>query len=514
MAAINEELQIILKAQDQTSAAFNGLNRNLNSLKDAAVNAAKVIAGAFVLDKLVDGIKDVANAAMEEQASMARLGTAVANAGGVWSNLRDSIEGTIASMERTTAFSDNELRDALSLLVAETGDVGEAMNRLPIAADFARGANLDLATSAKLLGKVTDDTVNVLGRYGIHVQKGADATEVLALVQQKFSGQAATFADTAAGKMQVFSTQMENLKEKMGTLLLPIIGDLASKATTAIDILGEMFGVITGQSPSAGATLRSALGDPMAEAIMGALANVRESFKKLFSGDIPGFIEDVKAAIGGWIEHLRTIDYDQLGQTLAQWGLAFGDWVVNSAIPALIENMPKIMLAIAKFLLVDAPLLLGGALLQFGKGMAEKIGEAFMSAVNSIWSAIVYAITAAINQIDFWIGPFHITGHGISFNLPTGNSGPSSSASNDQGNIAFGISPTASGGIVTGPQIRLVGEAGPEAIIPLNQAQGIGQTVYLTVNVTGNVTNSEDELAEKIGNRLMSDMLSQRLVAY
>jgi phage-related minor tail protein len=42
----------------------------------------------------------------------------------------------------------------------------------------------------------------------------------------------------------------------------------------------------------------------------------------------------------------------------------------------------------------------------------------------------------------------------------------------------------ATGGIVTGPTIGLVGEAGPEAIIPLDRAGGIG-TTYVTINVTG-----------------------------
>jgi len=47
-----------------------------------------------------------------------------------------------------------------------------------------------------------------------------------------------------------------------------------------------------------------------------------------------------------------------------------------------------------------------------------------------------------------------------------------------------GILPFADGGIVTGPTVGLVGEAGPEAIIPLSQLGrfGGGQTVNVTVN--------------------------------
>ena len=42
--------------------------------------------------------------------------------------------------------------------------------------------------------------------------------------------------------------------------------------------------------------------------------------------------------------------------------------------------------------------------------------------------------------------------------------------------------PFAKGGIVTAPTLGLVGEAGPEAIIPLRRAGGVGTTINLTVN--------------------------------
>ena len=40
----------------------------------------------------------------------------------------------------------------------------------------------------------------------------------------------------------------------------------------------------------------------------------------------------------------------------------------------------------------------------------------------------------------------------------------------------------AEGGIVTGPTLALIGEAGPEAVIPLSRGGGVGTTINLTVN--------------------------------
>lgn len=51
------------------------------------------------------------------------------------------------------------------------------------------------------------------------------------------------------------------------------------------------------------------------------------------------------------------------------------------------------------------------------------------------------------------------------------------------GNTVFGnVTPFATGGIVTGPTLGLVGEAGPEAIIPLSKADRFGATYNITVN--------------------------------
>lgn len=49
----------------------------------------------------------------------------------------------------------------------------------------------------------------------------------------------------------------------------------------------------------------------------------------------------------------------------------------------------------------------------------------------------------------------------------------------------------ATGGIVTDPTMALIGEAGPEAVIPLNRMGSMGST-YVTVNISGSVTTERD----------------------
>ena len=55
----------------------------------------------------------------------------------------------------------------------------------------------------------------------------------------------------------------------------------------------------------------------------------------------------------------------------------------------------------------------------------------------------------------------------------------------------------AGGGIVTRPTFALIGEAGPEAIIPLGRGGGVGSTIVVNVNIAGSVV-SEHELDTRI----------------
>lgn len=301
--------------------------------KAAAIGVAAV--GSAISGIAVISIK----AALEEQAGMERLAQAVRTNGGDWDKLGSTIEGQITKWERLTAFSDGEMRDALSTLVALTGDATTAMDRLPIAMDFARGAQIDLSTASRLLGKVTDETTSVLARYGIRVEKGADATDVLLKVQQKFGGQSAAFAKTAAGQWKIFTDQVQNLAEDIGFALLPTFTNFARLAVQGVDAIrkkfdelrpqiehivqtttavlktmwnsapvqffvntilselakipgfilqvagsiGEMFEVLSGRGrPEAGGVLRTLVGDKAAEGIQSTLRDIRVTFTEAF----------------------------------------------------------------------------------------------------------------------------------------------------------------------------------------------------------------------------------------
>jgi hypothetical protein len=66
-----------------------------------------------------------------------------------------------------------------------------------------------------------------------------------------------------------------------------------------------------------------------------------------------------------------------------------------------------------------------------------------------------------------------------------------------RGHTIAGMPHLASGGVVNGPTVALIGERGPEAVVPLDRAGAIGgsTTVHLTINVTGAKSAADEIIA-------------------
>ena len=67
----------------------------------------------------------------------------------------------------------------------------------------------------------------------------------------------------------------------------------------------------------------------------------------------------------------------------------------------------------------------------------------------------------------------------------------------------------AKGGIVTGPTLAMIGEAGPEAVIPLSgpNSKGMGQTINININMSGFSDRSDKRnFARRIGNLIQNEV--------
>jgi hypothetical protein len=163
------------------------------------------------------------------------------------------------------------------------------------------------------------------------------------------------------------------------------------------------------------------------------------------------------------------------------------------------------------------------------RGFVDGLGNAFKAAFNwisenvaPIISGVVNALKTAFNWIEKNAGPaldVLKTAFIVAFapiyaafktlqallkligSFDKGNRTPFNPADPGSGlNPAGGFdgdpaTPFAMGGIVTRPTLGLIGEAGPEAVIPLDRLSGMGG---ITINVQAGLVSTPDQIGQQI----------------
>jgi hypothetical protein len=230
------ELAIVIRAKNEAARVFEQARRQAADLDDnlrrltragfLGLAAGGAVAGAALLK--------FGKMAAAEQAGIARLQTSIRTLDREQQAMAAGVEAVINARERL-AFSDDAQRESLSLLIAQTGSYEAALERSRLAMDVARGTGLDYAIASRLLGKINEETTSTFARYGVVMRQGATETEALAEIQRRFAGQAAAFAETAAGKWEIFRIELDNIQETIGAAVLPAFTSLAGRAGDWLD---------------------------------------------------------------------------------------------------------------------------------------------------------------------------------------------------------------------------------------------------------------------------------------
>lgn len=243
----------------ETSGVQTGVNQATTSIKNISAaaeetagkftNLKTVMLGTFASSAIQKGIsdfegflKDSVKAAEAAQASVAALGTAMNNAKVNTDANREAIMKSTEAMGNL-GFKANDTRDAFTKMITATGSVTESQRLMGVAADYARLKHEDLATAASTLTRGTTGAARAFREFGIvldtHLPKNEAISKAFDQLNQKIGGQAAAYAQTYAGKMQIIGVQTEDLKEKIGNLLLPILTKLESWFIGSLKWLGD-----------------------------------------------------------------------------------------------------------------------------------------------------------------------------------------------------------------------------------------------------------------------------------
>ena len=269
---------IIWSLRDDVSAKARILNNQLDSIGVRSKGASGLLGklgnvtgglitpmslGASGALALGAGIVAAGRAAIDEEKNIAKLDASLrANVAG-WDGNTDAIESQIKTRQKL-AFSDDELRESLALLLGATKDVGKAQTIQATAMDLARLKGISLKEASESLIKVEAGQFRVLKSLGIVLRDGATQTEALAAVQKVAGGQAKAYGETTAGAMEAAQIAIDDVVEDIGELLLPVMKDVAmlvrdvvapaisdgvaaiKQMEGAFDILGVTVAMLTG----------------------------------------------------------------------------------------------------------------------------------------------------------------------------------------------------------------------------------------------------------------------------
>lgn len=478
---VSSKLGGIIKTAGKVTLAIGGIGLGAAAALKPAIDAASDLEEEITKSQQIFG--DAA-AEIEKFASTAatRLGQSKREALGAAS--------TFAIFGKAAGLSGQDLVDFSSDFTVLASDLASFFNSSPEEAITAIGAALRGENEPiRRFGVLLDDAT--LRAKALQLGLISSTKQALTPQQKALAAQAAIYEQTTdaqgdfartsgglANQQRILKAQLANTVAELGSKLLPIVAKIATffndKLVPAIQNVVAWFsekgfrGVIKFITDEALPKLR----DKLAE------------FAKAFAEWIPGATKELLANLPAIIS------------TIAEWALKEG-------IPKLIEIAGKMALALAGFTVVlgvevikglglfikntvkELPTLFA-ALLEGMAKTGKMLGGAIGDGIKAGLEAVVNIITGIVKGIVNGVASLIETGLNFVFDginhliyKAEWTNGPASYPRLPK----VEIPKLADGGIVSRPTLALIGEAGPEAVVPLGRGAGLATGgINITVN--------------------------------
>jgi hypothetical protein len=409
------------------------------AIKKAAVPAGLALAGLAV------ALGDATKGAIEDDAAQTLLANTLKKATNATDAQIAANEDWISTQGKLLGITDDELRPALGRLAKATSSVEDAQKLATAAMDIAQSTGKPLSAVVSSLEKAYGGNMGALKKlapeYQQMIKDGATFEEVMTAIGVTTGGAASEAANTAQGQFKRLGVALAETKESIGAALLPAIEAVLPFLTK-----------------------------------MGAWASEHSTVFVVVAGVVGGLalaIVGVNAAMSIWAATTK----------------AFA--AVQVAFNAVMAANPIVLFALAIAALV------------IGLVIAYKKFDAFRDIVDAVFSAIKTGIKGGMDAIttylSFVMGVYKAIFNGIatlwnntigklSFEVPKWVPGLGGKGF-DVPNIPM----LAAGGIVTSPTLAMIGERGPEAVIPLtgpNAGAGLMGNGGVTINVNGGDPNA------------------------
>jgi phage-related protein len=458
----------------------------------------KGVQGQLLSFKAVGASADEAGGAFD-RASMAAFDMAAAGFGSAESNatqlgkaLEDPVRGLGALRKAGTTFT-AEQQEMIAALVA-SGDLLGAQNVILDEVESQYGGAAEAAAlGSEKLRLSLEEVMDVAGEplLGVFAELVTGLQPVLTTVGQELANVFIALGPVLGDIVALLPGLLE--------AFLPIIPILGVLAGLFLEMVAELLPVFV--------ELFAMLLPVIAE-LAPILADV---FLQVLQALLPVFMQIIEALMPIVVALLPV---------LAQLIIALAPVIIKlvEAFLPLIEMILPMLVQLIEFLtpiLVFVGELLGIVLVAavgFFVAAFEKVQEFFEKfgpvfenifiGFQIVFATVINGIISGFeNFINFFIKGFNLIIKGI--NMVRRELGKSEFALAAE--VEFGrlevptLKPMAVGGIVTGPTAALIGEAGPEAVIPLDRFNGMGGNTY---NVTINANVADSRLGEVVVNAI------------
>jgi hypothetical protein len=396
-------------------------------LKKAALPAAAAVGalGAAAFGAAKGAIEDAA--AQEQLAHSITRNTAATDA-----QIKAN-EDWISQQGKLLGVTDDELRPAMAKLVTQTKSVTKAQELAALSMDIAAATGKPLATVTDAVARAAGGNTKALAKLSPELKgmiaDGLDAEGAMSVLADTFGGAATTKANTAQGQFQRLQVSLAETKETIGAALLPIIEKILPVLTT--------FGNWASENTAIFLTVAGVIGG-IAAAVL------------LVNGAMTAW-----AAITTAFTAIQTV----FNAVMAMNPIVLIIIAVVALVAALViaykkfDGFRNLVDGVFKFLKTAVGVWVDGVKLYFG--VVYDIFKTLFNGIAGLWNN-------TIGKLSFK-APSWVPGiGGKGFDVPN-------------------IPMLAEGGIVTGPTLAMIGERGPEAVVPLDRYRGGGGDIYVTV---------------------------------
>lgn len=474
MAGNTSNLTFKLFGKDvSASKAFGAVGKSASSLSVGSV-AAFAVAGAAAFKFASDSVA----AYTEAQTAQTKLEDAYKRFPALASGNIDAIRKIATERAKSTRFDDDATAAAAANLAQFGLNQKQLESMIPLVQDYAAKTGRDLPEASTLVGKAMLGNAKALKELGINFKPTGDKVKDFANLQKLLNQQVGGFAEkegkTAAGQAQILGNQFGEVKESVGQRLMPVLMTLASFAIDTLipaiqglaDWLGQNSDVLI---PLAGFVL-ALVGAIKLWTIAQAALNIVMALNPI--GLIVIAIAALIAAIvllwqrNETFRRIVTVVWGAIQiavKKVADFFMAYVWPVIQKAIGFIIGYYSTLWTAFTKVVgwIVPKVQALGGVFVA--------VGETIYGAFKRAFNGIAWLWNNTVGRLSFGVPDWVPGMGGKGFDVPD-------------------IPMLAKGGIVSRPTLALIGEAGPEAVVPLSRGGGMGTHYHLHLDgvVVGN----------------------------